>query len=489
MNPERVSAAAAALENAATGGTQIDPSQQDTPPETPAESELGAAFTRAFGEGDTDHANLEAPDPTVLEEPAATVPISEPAAPTSLDMSAPERSLSTAYNFTPTNEGLFHRLSNGAKNTMNGLYEGLYKIPGANKLLAKWELARGEKLIDKNQEKLVRIKEQIEAIDQEVLAKDAGKAQLEQTIATMEQQGLPGIDQIRLKLGEIEDQKRNLLNAREDNQKNFEKRDKKGKIFAEHREGVANRFIEEFDKKLEPLNEQYAEYKERQDQLEGDGIRLKIFNKNAVKENDAYKETLESLKSAYLTAGYPESKISKLPGFAEINQKIAENTKKIESSKALHEAAVLQHKAKMDALQARIAKYENKKKPFTRAKEKQPIDIPSPSSAPEHSDTGRFMRNPLEGIYTESPTRKKIESFINAWNEYVEEQNGDIEENRKIDPEQFYRTRAYNKDTWLDFDDFKQVYMYHLRMENISHDETALSGTLERFLHEKLEQA
>ena len=151
------------------------------------------------------------------------------------------------------NRSFFRKMSEGGREIANQAYEGLYKIPGVDRVVGKMEIAYNEFWMHRHEEKAIEFKNKIDGFEVKIGSFDQSKKEIESVIENLKQQNIPGAESLQIKVRDIERQKMDLLNEEDRIHTKFEARENKMKLYASERDRVADKLIGRYNEKLEPM--------------------------------------------------------------------------------------------------------------------------------------------------------------------------------------------------------------------------------------------
>lgn len=115
-------------------------------------------------------------------------------------------------------------------------YEGLLKVPGANLLVGKMQIAYNQFWIRAIEEKKANLGNRIDSLQLKSEALEKAKSSIEALIVNFEKKNIPGVASLQLKIKEINQQQNNLLNEKDGIQTRFEARANKAKLYTNKNE-------------------------------------------------------------------------------------------------------------------------------------------------------------------------------------------------------------------------------------------------------------
>ena len=138
-------------------------------------------------------------------------------------------------------KSIFEKMSDKAKKIASAVYEGVYQMPVANRIVGKMEIAYNQKIIDIYDKKMAKRKNKLDAIDYCLNIFETAEKELPEFKKELEKEGVPGTASLEIQLKKIAQQKEEFLNKRDKIQTKFEAKENKRDLFIEKRDAVAKK--------------------------------------------------------------------------------------------------------------------------------------------------------------------------------------------------------------------------------------------------------
>ena len=424
------------------------------------------------------------------------------------DKSTQESFEHTTELLNSENQGFFHKMSEGGKKVASSVYEGIYKIPGINKVVGKLEIAYNQFWVDRHEEKAVGFKNKMDGFDVKIGAFDKSKKEIESLVENFRQQGVPGVESLQLKLKEIDSGKMDLLNEKDKAQSKFEARENKVKVYANERDRVADKLIGRYNEKLEPMEKELENLQTYRDQAD---LLIAVtevqHNEQIAKLGDIEKKKTQ-IEEALRGTGMSEKEIRKFEAVKQLDGFLSQGREKIKIEKenlARKKAEINEKIAKVDA---KANPYRDKREEFTRVKEGRPIKInvetrtrgavfrgeeeTSSHTRAERPETvyaggESSAETEAEEIETEEDREKlKTSQYVSGFNSYLQEKygKGKVPANEVIDVKDFLRMTKMSADYKLDFKDFKNIITKYYKFRKMPTEK--LNKNIDNFFKEKI---
>lgn len=405
------------------------------------------------------------------------------------------------------NQSFLGRMSEGGKKLASQAYEGLYKIPGVNRVVGKLEIAYNQFWIDKHEEKAVGFKNKMDGLDLKAGAFEQSKKEIESVIEDLKSQNIPGVESLQLKIKVIDQQKINLLNDKDKAQSKFEARENKAKLYTNERDRVADKLIGRYNEKLEPMEKELENLQTCKDQADLVIAVTEVKHKEQIAKLDGIEKRKTQVEEALRRTGMSEKEIGKFEAVKTLAGFLAEGREKIRLEKenlAQRKTKINEKIAKVDA---KANPYRDKREEFARVKEGRPIKIEvatrergrefkgteetashtrAENSGYESSRTYEQESSVETGEETieEDKERLKTQDYILGWNSYLQEKYGKKLPGELIDPKDFLRSTRLSAEHKLDFKDFKNILTKYYKFRKIPADK--FNKSIDKFFAEKI---
>ena len=405
------------------------------------------------------------------------------------------------------NQSFLGRMSEGGKKFAGQVYEGLYKIPGVNRVVGKLEIAYNQFWIDKHEEKAVDFKNKMDGFDLKAGAFDQSIKEIESVIQDLRSQNIPGVESLELKIKVIDQQKIDLLNEKDKAQSKFEARENKVKLYTNERDRVADKLIGRYNEKLEPKEKELENLQTCKDQVDLVVAETEIKHKEQIAKLDGIEKRKTQVEEALRRVGMSEKEIGKFEAVKTLAGFLAEGREKIRLEKenlAQRKAKINEKIAKVDA---KANPYRDKREEFARVKEGRPIKIEvaarergrefkgteetashtraenSGYESPRTYEQGSSVETEEETI-EEDKERLETLDYVSGWNAYLQEKYGKELPGELINPVDFLRSMRLLADHKLDFKDFKNILTKYYKFRKIPADK--LNESIDKFFADKI---
>jgi len=405
------------------------------------------------------------------------------------------------------NQSFWGRMSEGGKKIASQAYEGLYKIPGVNRVVGKLEIAYNQFWVDRHEEKGVEFKNKMDGLGLKSEVFEQSKKEIESVIENLKQQNIPGVESLELKVKVIDQQKINLLNEKDKVQSKFEARENKTKLYTNERDRVADKLIGRYEEKLKPMEKELENLQTCKDQADLVIAVTEVKHKEQIAKLDGIEKRKTQVEEALRRTGMSEKEIRKFEAVKTLEGFLSQGRENIRTEKENLSRRKAEINAKIAKVDAKANPYRDKREEFARVKEGRPLKINVPTrergqefkGTEETTSHTRAENSGYESSRTyeressveaeeetveEDKERLKTLDYISGWNSYLQEKYGKKLPGELIDPKDFLRSTRLSAEHKLDFKDFKNILTKYYKFRKIPADK--LNKSIDKFFAEKI---
>ncbi|MEI8249422.1 MAG: hypothetical protein WCG07_02920 [Candidatus Taylorbacteria bacterium] len=397
------------------------------------------------------------------EKPKAEVP---PTPPASEDQAKQDNK--------PENKGFFSRVSEKIESVRSSLYEGMYKIPGINKIVAKMEIAYNQVGINGNQEVAVQLKGQADSLSSRIQSLEKTKQDIITAAENLKNKGMPGSERILLKLQGLDSEKNDLLGKRDKIQSKFEAKQNRIKEYTGARDAVAGRLIESYNKKLEPINAAVETLRKDKEQLGFTGAVMEVRHQQKNEEIAGFEahraEIEEGLRAAGITSDSEIKFYTK-----ELTDAITQGRAEIKKDKEAFE----KEQKRIDSAIAQKTEegnpYRDAREEFVRVTHMRPIDVrmekrtigePYEQTESASSSGSEGQNNEINQESGKKPERLPVGVAIEEWNKLLKTKNEKTIP--AIDSKEFFTlAKGVTKDFGVNLKEFKTLIGSYYKLKGV----------------------
>ncbi|MDZ4385290.1 MAG: hypothetical protein U0944_02610 [Candidatus Moranbacteria bacterium] len=350
------------------------------------------------------------------------------------------------------------------KGIASRLYEGLYKIPGINRIVGKMEIAYNQFWADKNEKKAAQSKGEMDVDDMQIGALDKLRAQIESNIENFKQRKIPGVETFQLELKKLDQQKTDMLNKKDKKQSEFEARDNKVKSYTNKRDAIADRLIGRYDEKLHPMEKELEQLQTCKDRLD-----LEIAAMGAdhdallIELTETEKQKMEMEESLRVTRRSPRE----IKKFVKIfEDQLTRGREKIRSEREAMARRKDEINNKIAKVDVKANPYRDKREEFARVKAGRPLKMEVKTRergkvfAGEEAVSAHTRKESVEdGIEEWSD----VKVLVSGWNNNMK---GKYQSKMVIDQADFMRVTKLRTDK-LDKRNFKKLLGLYYKLKKI----------------------
>lgn len=431
-----------------------------------------------------------------------------------LEEESSEESIENATAYLGTeNQSRFSKMSESAKNLANQAYEGLYKIPGVNRIVGKLEIGYNQLWSDRHEEKAVGFKNKMDDLDLKSNILDETRKEVESTIEEMREENAPRIESMQLKLKVLDAEKIDLLNKKDKIQSKFESRENKNKLYINKRDAIADKLINRYDEKLKPMEKELERLQSEKDQADLLAAVTEVKHEDRLTKLQEIENKKTRIEETLRKIGTKENKIKRDTAIKILDSILKEGREKIRIEKQNVEekkAKIDQKTAKADA---KANPYRDKRGEFVRVKEGRPVKIDVQTRTREEFDSEKeevktHARQEQENVETytynsgdSAETKNEYEEeqediekddgklenafYASSWNVYLQEKYGKSISKELINLSDFVKTTKLPGNYRLDFKNFKKILGIYYKVKKLPIDK--FNKNIDEFFKKKIE--
>ncbi len=201
-----------------------------------------------FEEPDVFPDNAHRVDNTDIESEATSRPSFKESAQDAL-----ESTRQTLSSFGEKAKSFFGGMSERGKSVAQTLYEGVYKIPGVQRLAGKMEISYNQFFVDRHEGKAINLREQATSLSPRIEAIDLAAKETAAAIETLRSMGAPGLAGLERKALDFDQQKLDLILTQNSLNEQADSRVGRMEQFKGKRDLIADRLIDIYGEKMSPI--------------------------------------------------------------------------------------------------------------------------------------------------------------------------------------------------------------------------------------------
>ncbi|MFZ2048719.1 MAG: hypothetical protein WAV25_00215 [Minisyncoccia bacterium] len=422
---------------------------------------------------------VEAVPPTTPKvEAIPVVPIAPETTPSTPTTS--EASTVVGTRFSPDNQSRFSKLTEGARNIVSKLYEGIKNIPIVQETVGKMQIAYNQINANEYEHGMVILKRRADGFNARVEAIDVFQTKMRTLIEDLKKGGLPGGESLEEKIRESEENKNKLLKKRDKNQSMFEVRDNKRKVHLEKRDMVAGKLINVFETKLAPIEKDLEIAHGKLDQIDLDMAVAEAKHKNKLEELEGLDKTKTQIEETLRAQGESEKNIKKFEAVKQLGEMIAAEKKAMNDERENLQKTRIKVLEKITKIDEKANPLRDKRGDYVRIKNTRGanlnVDARTKEVDQKASETTsghpRVDSEPSEAELVESTIstenkegKKETQEFVSLWNESVMENGGD--QAKQIDLIKFTKETRFLSNEKMDVENFKNILARYYKKNKI----------------------
>lgn len=430
-------------------------------------------------------------EPTMAEAPGTPAPEAPEAPRAEAHREAPRGSAEhTRALLSLQNKGFFNKMSEGGKEIANEAYESVRAIPsevgrGVTRIFGKMGIAYDQFWINRHEQKAARMKGEMGIFDMQAEALDQSKKEMESIIANLKAENIPGAaESLQVKLKDIDRQKADVLNRKDEVQSEFEARDNKVKLYTNERDQIADKLIGRYAEKLAPMEKKMEGLETCRDEADLLVAVTEAQHQDRLIKLESIEKRKGVIEQAMRRIGQPEREIKKtVKALDDLLFKGREDMRKEKELLAKEKGAIEKKIAKLDA---KANPYRDRREEFVRVKEGRPVDMEVETRTRARAFEGReevqtHVREeapeetaPALELVPNEPTieapeadenRMETAAFVSGWNEFIGKQPG--KDVPVLDQKDFLKATKLPEHFKMDVKSFKSILERYYKLKKL----------------------
>ncbi len=209
------------------------------------------------------------------------------------------------------NRAIFEKMPDAAKSLASRIYEGVYKIPLVNRVVAKVEIAHKQFWADMHEERAVKLKGKMKLVDARSTALNTSRTEIERAIADLRRMEMPGVASLEHQLKKLDGEQAKLSHERSAVQVKLEHRNGKNQVHIDKRDSVADRLIASYAEKLRPFEKELEDLSGKDREVDLEASLAEVVHKEKQAELDAAEQRMSRLEAALKVAGMSDRQIKR----------------------------------------------------------------------------------------------------------------------------------------------------------------------------------
>ncbi|MDA3815405.1 MAG: hypothetical protein PF549_03485, partial [Patescibacteria group bacterium] len=329
------------------------------------------------------------------------------------------------------NRSVWSKMSESGKNFFSDIFNDLKaKIPEPGRYLGKLSIAFNQIWLSRNEKKAAEIKGKIDAWEKKRDGLKKAKDEINGVVERLKEQGIPGVESLQVKINDIDRKDAKFLAKKDELQTKLEARDNTIALYANKRDRIANGLIEEYDKKLNPMESELKSLDAHKEKINALSAKTEKENKKNQDTIDELERKKNKIKESYRLMGMKERQIRKDDAIKILDETIVNSQTKIKESEKLiaeKKAVINEEISRMDR---KANPYRDRREEFVRVKEGRPLRV----KTEKRKQSDDFMKAEEDVRINNREKEEPVDDFEEAVNDEQEESENDSQEkNESVD--------------------------------------------------------
>jgi len=280
-------------------------------------------------------------------------------------------------------EAVLGRLKNAPETVRSATakaYEGLSSVPFVGHALGKMEMAYSQYWVDHHESNALRLKATFDRHDATFKTLEQSQKEIELQMQELATAGIPGADSLQLFLQKIDKEKSSVLQKRDAAEGKIKDRQEKITNYTEKRDRIANRFIAEYDEKLQPHQERMRELDISKAECDFEISSAKARHDQELSELNILSDKKNMIVSALLKAGMSQRKIDANLAVVNIDKHITEGRNRVRFEMEKLDAKLAKVKYETAQIKKKSSPYVQKRTALERLKNGRRVQINLPTT-------------------------------------------------------------------------------------------------------------
>lgn len=385
---------------------------------------------------------------------------------------------------SPVNRERFARMPRGAKNIFEKAHEGLFDIPGVNRVVGKLEIAYKQFWSDKHQEKSATLKSKMDALDEQIRVIEQTKNEIKANVNELRSQNIPGGESLEVAIAKCSRQQEALMKKKDRFQTKLEARDNKVRMYTNERDMIAEKLIGRYEEKLKPMEKGLERLDASKNKLDLEAAVAEVKYRELGEKVTTLEAQIARQEDIYTRTGVSASGVLKI-----LKTQIAENYKKIREGKNDFNRRYNEIHKEIAKLNKKANPYRDKRAEFVLIKDRRPLDmnIQTRNSLKEYEGredvtgtTRAYVGTPALPVETRSQSSPErvdnytfeVRSLAGKWNTYLQETYGNSSQGVLLTMQDFENTVGLRADKKLLAKEFKNILSAYYKSRKLLTPET-----------------
>ena len=265
-------------------------------------------------------------------------------------------------------QAFFSTLSEKGQALAGSIYEGIYKIPGVQRLAGKMEIAYNQFFVDYNQQSATNLQEKLAGNVTKMDALEQTARETEAAIEALRGLGSPNLGGLERKVIDLDKQKLNLLLGQETINQKIGARENKMEHFKGQRDIIADRLIGTYAEKLAPIERRLGTLEDSRHIAETQAEITSAEHEQQLGVLSGLEERRNSIAALLGNTGLSEKQVQRHEILCMIDGQIADGREKIRKTEEAQQRELSTINQKISRTNGRADGYRARRDEFVRLK-------------------------------------------------------------------------------------------------------------------------
>jgi hypothetical protein len=333
-------------------------------------------------------------------------------------LSVYEKTKQTLSAFGERAKTIFGTMSEGGKAIASQMYDGIYALPGVQRIAGKMEIAGNQFFMDRHENKAISLRGRAEALGPQIEATDLAAKEITAAIETLRSMGAPGLAGLERKVHELDQKKLDLTLSRETFNQSAAARTSRMEQFRGKRDLIADRLIGIYEEKMSPLENRIDSLDNNLELAETQAEFTRTKFEEALGKLATIEEHRNATAKLLGTAGLNEKEVSKHEAVRLLDSHITAEREKIRVADEEIKRKLLGLNSSIAGSVAKVNGYRTKQQEFANLKR-------STLNREEMNTQSQPVQQAPEGY---SPADNTSEDMLGAYESEAANEEGSVEE-------------------------------------------------------------
>lgn len=361
----------------------------------------------------------------------------------------------------------FQNMPDNAKKLASSMYDGIYTIPGVNRVAAKAEIAWNQVWIDRKQDRVIELNDKVREISAEATVLGESESALSEALETIRAAGFGSTAKIEKSLRQIASRKSELSEKKATFESKVSRKQESMTSFVEKRNEITDRMVGKYTERVKPLEAKMENLGGLQDALEFQTAIMEADHAEKMIEIGKLEEKRTKVYDALRTAGLLDKK-GNHPNLSQFDSVINASKMRIAFDEAVVKAKERDIKERIEKVKSKAQVYKDKGAEFSAIKNRALYIPETPVATEESLEDSSISTEFRDEEHLAENSRLTIGTFLDKWNEHLND-IADVKQKAAltIDKDAFLKGARWNDSKELDLEHFTKVLDGYYRMKKV----------------------